>query len=159
MQYSRAIFHVSEKAKRHNRWKTTCRILYRCGIHSTVGNLLGRHTHYVECRFPVHYKKWNIWFIKYSFWLLQLCDYFFMYSCLHRPCKIQHLPSSCNFLLQQRQPCEPIREQNLNPSAIWLDGTVLALATGWCKNLEKRCTYQNLNCKPKRLCRWISLCS
>ena len=48
-------------------------------------------------------------------------------------------PSSCNFRLQQRQPCEPIREQNLNPSAIWLDGTVLALATGCCKNLEKCC--------------------
>ena len=41
--------------------------------------------------------------------------------------------------LQQRQPCEPIREQNSNPSAIWLDGTVLTLATGCCKNLEKRC--------------------
>ena len=47
-------------------------------------------------------------------------------------------PSFCNF---QLQPCEPIKEQNLNPpSAIWLDGTVLTLATGCCKNLEKRCT-------------------
>ena len=27
-------------------------------------------------------------------------------------------PSSCNFRLQQRQSCEPMREQNLNPSAI-----------------------------------------
>jgi len=50
-------------------------------------------------------------------------------------------PSSCNFQLQQRQPCEPIREQNLNPPAIWLDDTVLALATGCCKNLEKRCIF------------------
>ena len=49
-------------------------------------------------------------------------------------------PSSCNFRLQQRQPCEPIREQNLNP-AIWLDGTGLALATGCCKSLEKRCIW------------------
>ena len=43
--------------------------------------------------------------------------------------------------LQQRRPCKPIREQNLNPSAIWLDGTVLALATRCCKNLEERCTW------------------
>ena len=50
-------------------------------------------------------------------------------------------PSSCNFRLQQHQP---IREQNLNPSALWLDGTVLALATGCCKNLEKRCSHQTL---------------
>jgi len=55
-------------------------------------------------------------------------------------------PSSCNFWLQQHQPCEPIREQNLNPSAIWLDGTVLALATGCCKNLEKRCIASRHNC-------------
>ena len=33
--------------------------------------------------------------------------------------------SSCNFRLQQRQPYKPIREQNLNPSAIWLDHIVL----------------------------------
>jgi len=44
--------------------------------------------------------------------------------------------------LQQHLPCEPIREQNLNPFAIWLDGTVLALATGCCKNLGKRCTME-----------------
>jgi len=45
--------------------------------------------------------------------------------------------SSCNFRLQQCQPCEPIREQNSNPSAIWLDGTVLTLATGCWKDFEK----------------------
>ena len=56
-------------------------------------------------------------------------------------------PSSCNFRLQQRQLCEPMREQNLNPSAIWLDGMVLVLATGCCKNLEKRCSSPTLN-KP-----------
>jgi len=50
--------------------------------------------------------------------------------------------------LQQRQPCEPIREQNLNPSAIWLDGTVLTLATGWCKNLE----VMTLPCTKASLC-------
>ena len=38
-------------------------------------------------------------------------------------------PSSCNIQLQQQQPCEPIREQNSNLSAIWLDGVVLTLAT------------------------------
>ena len=32
--------------------------------------------------------------------------------------------------------CEPIMEQNSNPAAIWLDGTVLTPATGCCKNLE-----------------------
>ena len=50
--------------------------------------------------------------------------------------------------LQQRRPCKPIREQNLNPSAIWLDGTVLALATGWCKNLE----VMTLPCTKASLC-------
>ena len=45
------------------------------------------------------------------------------------------------FWLQQRQPCEPIREQNSNPSAIGLDGIVLTLVTGCRKNLEKYCTH------------------
>ena len=48
--------------------------------------------------------------------------------------------SSCNLWLQWCQPCEPIREQISNPSAIWLDGTVLALASGSCNNLEICCT-------------------
>ena len=67
--------------------------------------------------------------------------------CCFRVCcwVLVYFPSSCNFRLQQSQPCEPIRKQNLNPPAIWLDGTVLALATGCCKNLEKRCT---VVCKP-----------
>ena len=59
-------------------------------------------------------------------------------------------PSSCNFRLQQHQPHEPIREQNLNPSAIWLDGTVLALATGCCMNLEKCCSQLHVNRSERR---------
>ena len=49
------------------------------------------------------------------------------------------LPSPCNFPLQQHQPCEPIREQNSNLSAVWLDGMVPTLATRCCKSLENVC--------------------
>ena len=41
-----------------------------------------------------------------------------MYTNAHLLPMYSAFPSSCNFRLQQRQPCEPIREQNLNPSAI-----------------------------------------
>jgi len=60
-----------------------------------------------------------------SIWLIYL--HYIIYSIF---------PSSCNFCSQQHQPCEPIIEQNSNPSAISLDGTVLTLATRHCKNLE-----------------------
>jgi len=48
-------------------------------------------------------------------------------------------PSSCNIRLQEREPCHPIKLQDLN-FALWLAHTVDAIATGSCKNLEKRCT-------------------
>ena len=56
----------------------------------------------------------------------------------HSPHGYSIFPSSCNFWLQQHQPCEPIREPNSNPSAIWLDSTALALTTWCCRNLAKQ---------------------
>jgi len=49
-------------------------------------------------------------------------------------------PSSCNIRLQEREPCHPIKLQKDLNSALWLAHTVDAVATGSCKNLEKRCT-------------------
>ena len=47
---------------------------------------------------------------------------------------VQHF---CNFRLQWCQLCEPIREQNSNPSAIWLDDMVLTLANQMLQELGK----------------------
>jgi len=58
-------------------------------------------------------------------------------------------PSSCNIRLQGREPCHPIKLQKVLNSALWLAHTVDAVATGSCKNLEKRCTGDS---------RWGCLC-
>jgi len=42
-----------------------------------------------------------------------------------------------NFRLQQHQLFEPIRQQNSNPSAIRLDGTVLTLCNWMVKEVGK----------------------
>ena len=51
-------------------------------------------------------------------------------------------PSSCNIRLQEWEPCHPIKLQKDLNSALSLAHTVDAVATGSCKNLEKRCIRQ-----------------
>ena len=48
-------------------------------------------------------------------------------------------PSSCNIRLQEWEPCHPIKLQKDLNSALWLAHTVVTVATGSCKNLEKHC--------------------
>ena len=52
-------------------------------------------------------------------------------------CSLVGWYDSRNFWLQDCWPCEPITDQN---SKFWLDSTVLTLATGCRKTLEKRST-------------------
>jgi len=49
-------------------------------------------------------------------------------------------PSSCNIQLQEWEQCHPIKLQKDLNSALWLAHTVDTVATGSCKNLEKRCS-------------------
>ena len=62
-----------------------------------------------------------------------------MYVCMHAYVCIS--VCVCNFLLQRCQPCEPIRKQNPNSSAIWLDSKVLTLAFICYRDLEKHRSY------------------
>jgi len=61
------------------------------------------------------------------------------HNALHPP-SYSAFPSSCNIRLQEREPCHPIKLQKDLNSALWLAHTVDAVATGSCKNLEKRCS-------------------
>jgi len=49
-------------------------------------------------------------------------------------------PSSCNIRSQEWEPCHPIKLLKDLNSALWMAHTVDAVATGSCKNLEKRCS-------------------
>ena len=54
-----------------------------------------------------------------------------------------HTASFCNFQYNSENLVSQSDSQNSNPSAIWLAGMVLDLATRCCKNLEKRILHQH----------------